>query len=337
MAERGGDPVLLTGATGFLGRQVASALCDAGYRVVHLLRDPDRVHPAVPGERCVAGDLGDPASLKRALVGMRSIVHVAGLVSNAACDQRRLFRVNVDGTRNLLAAAAAADIQRVVFTSSTSAVGALHEDRPERALCEDAVFNLRDLPVPYVQAKRLAHEAALEAARAGLPLVALSPTFVLGPGDFRLTSSELVDAFVRRKIPGCLAGGINVVDVRDLARAYVAALAHPAPADHYILAGPENLTTAALFQRLESCSGVRAPRWSIPKRAALAAGMLVERLAPKASFTSATVHLGSLYWYFNAMAARRDLHFEPRPLDETLHSSVKWVRERAEANSRASV
>jgi dihydroflavonol-4-reductase len=322
------ESVLLTGATGFLGRHVARVLCDAGYSLVMLLRDPGTDLPAWRGARRVAGDLEDPASLARALKGVGSVVHVAGFVSNTVPDRRRLFQVNVEGARNLLKAAAGAGVDRVVFTSSTSAVGALEQDRPERALREDAEFNLRRLAVPYVQAKRAAHEAALGAREAGLPVVVLSPSFVLGPGDYRLTSSELVDAFVRRRLPGRLAGGLNPVDVRELAQAYRAALEHPDPAPHYILAGRDNLSSLAFFRRLERCSGIRAPRFAIPRWAALAVGACAERLAPDASLTAATVRLGSLYWYFDASLARSELGFETRPLDETLRSAVKWVQER---------
>jgi dihydroflavonol-4-reductase len=321
------DRVLLIGATGFLGRHVAAALREAGYDVVNMQRLSSG-SPHLPGVASIEGDLEDPASLARALDGFELAVHVAGFVSNAARDRKRLFDVNVTGARNLLEAAAAAGLRRLVFTSSTSAVAALHEDRPDLALSEAAGFNLRDLAVPYVRAKRAAHEAALRARAAGLPVVLLSPTFVLGPGDWRLTSSELVDAFVRRRLPGYLAGGINPVDVRDLAPAYVAALEHSDPAPHYILAGPENLTTQAFFQRLERCSGIAAPRWGIPRWAALAAGACVERVAPAASFTTATVRLGCLYWYFDARLARRELAFETRDLDETLRSSVEWVQQR---------
>jgi len=323
------DRVLLIGATGFLGRHVATALCEAGYAVVNMLRRKSGSLPAPPGVQSVEGDLEEPASLARALEGVEVVMHVAGFVSNAARDRRRLFEVNADGARNLLDAAVAAGIRRLVFTSSTSAVGALHEDRPDLALREDAEFNLGGLAIPYVQAKRAAHEAAFRAREAGLSVVLLSPTFALGPGDWRLTSSELVDAFVHRRLPGYLAGGINPVDVRDLAPAYVAALQHPDPAPHYILAGPENLTSLAFFRRLESCSGVAAPRWEIPRWAALAAGACVERLAPAASFTSATVRMGSLYWYFDASLARRGLGFETRSLDQTLRSAVEWVQKRA--------
>jgi dihydroflavonol-4-reductase len=323
-----GEPVLLTGGTGFLGGHVARALHESGYTVVNLVRRKGEAVPALPDARCVEGDLEEPASLRGALDGVAAVVHVAGLVSNAARDRRRLFQVNAIGSRNLLEAAASAGVRRVIFTSSTSAVGALRHDRPDLALREDAEFDLGDLAVPYVQAKRAAHEAALRAREAGLPVVTLSPTFALGPGDRRLTSSELVDAFVRRRLPGILAGGINAVDVRDLAPAYVAALEHPDPAPHYILAGPENLTSFEFFRRLERCSGIAAPRWTIPRWAALAAAACVERLAPAASFTSATVRMGSLYWYFDGSLARRELGFQVRSLDETLQSAVDWVQKR---------
>jgi dihydroflavonol-4-reductase len=319
------DPVLVTGATGFLGRHVATALRDAGHEVIALVRRPDAAAPQLPGIRCVEGDLEHPESLQVALKDVGSLVHVAGFVSNSRHERGRLFAVNAVGAWNLLEAAGTAGVGRIVFTSSTSAVGALRDDRPEQALREDAPFELHDLAVPYVQAKRAAHEAALEAGVAGLPVVVMSPTFVLGPGDWRLTSSELVDAFVRKQLPGYIAGGINPVDVRDLAQAYVAALEHPDPAPHYILAGPENLTTHALFQRLELLSDIRAPRIRIPRWAALGAGLVGERLVRSAALTSATVRLGSLYWYFDASLARHDLGFVPRPLAETLQSSLDWV------------
>jgi len=321
-----GDPVLLTGMTGFLGRHVAKALCAAGHEVIAMLRHPEEKPPGTAVSHCVAGDLERPESLAVAMKGVKSVVHVAGFVSNAVRERQRLFDVNATGGKNLLDAAARAGVERVVFTSSTSAVGALAEDRPDLALREDAAFNLADLDVPYVHAKRAAHEAALAARAAGLSVVVLSPTFVLGPGDWRLTSTELVDAFVRRRIPGILAGGINAVDVRDLAPTFVAALEHPDPAPHYILAGPENLTMGALLRRLEGCSGIRAPRLPIPRWAALAAGIVGERLVPGASLTAATVRLGSLYWYFDAALARRELGFATRPLDQTLQSAVDWVR-----------
>jgi len=275
--------------------------------------------------RQVEGRLEDPASIKRALEGVGAVVHVAGFVSTAARDRRRLFEVNSIGASNLLHAAAATGVRRIVFTSSTSAVGALREDRPEAALAEDAEFDLHTLDVPYLQAKRVAHDAALRARADGAPVVVLSPSFVLGPGDWRLTSSELVDAFVRGRLPGYLAGGLNAVDVRDLARAYVSALEHRDPAPHYILAGAENLDSRAFFERLARCSGLAAPRFEIPRWAALFAGHCAERLAPGGSLSAASVRLGSLYWYFDASLARRELEFENRPLDETLRSAVDWV------------
>jgi len=321
-----GDPVLLTGSTGFLGRHVADALIEAGYPVLALVR---RLGPERTGLRQVEGDLEDRASIERALEKVAAVVHVAGLVSAAARDRRRLFAVNAIGARNLLDAAMVAGTRRIVFTSSTSAVGALREDRPEAALNEEAVFDLEDLDVPYLQSKRLAHEAALRARERGAPVVVLSPSFVLGPGDRRLTSSELVDAFVRRRLPGYLAGGFNVVDVRDLARAYVSALEHRDPAPHYILAGVDNLNARQFFEGLARCSGIAAPRLPLPRWVALLAGHCAQRVAPGGSLSAASVRLGSLYWYFDASLARRELGLSTRPLDQTLRSAVDWVRERS--------
>ena len=324
------NSVLVTGATGFIGRHVAKALDDAGCMVTALVRHPGRnargTALSLPSVRPVLGDLSDLASLERALEDVDAVVHVAGLVSTARRDRQRLVAVNVDGTRNLLQSIRSANLQRVVFTSSTSAVGALFDDRPGDALCEDTDFNLRQLRVPYVQVKRIAHEAALQARQEGLPLVVLSPTLVLGSGAQRLTSMELIDTFVNGRMPAYLAGGLNTVDVRDVACACVAALQHPAPAPHYILAGLENLPMQQFFQRLASVSGLKAPRWRIRRPTALALAAVVQLFAPWSNFSPASVRMGTLYWYFDSSAARRDLKFRPRPLDETLSLAVEWVR-----------
>jgi len=321
-----GNSVLVTGATGFIGGHVTKALCDAGYAVTALVRQSSRTNLSESSIRYVVGDLTDSASVRQAVQGVDAVVHVAGFISTASRDRQRLHDVNVIGARNLLAAVSSANIRRVVFTSTTSAVGALITNRPSEALSEEAGFNLRSVQAPYIQVKRAAHEAALKARQEGLPLVVLSPTLVLGPGVNRLTSMELIDTFVRRRLPGYLEGGLNAVDVRDLAQAYVTVLSHPDPAPHYILAGAENLTMQQLFQRLESVSGIRAPRRRIRRRTALVLGALVQRVAPQSSFSPASVRLGTLYWYFNAAAARRDLNFCPRPLNETLQDAVEWVR-----------
>lgn len=313
-------PVLVTGASGFLGRHIVRELDRAGYRTRLLMRR--REHPG-SHEVEVEGDLLDPASLAAAMSGVAAVVHAAGLVSTRPRDREQLHRVNVLGARNLLDAAAHAGVKRVVFTSSTSAVGALEHDAPGEALAEDAPFNVARLGVPYIAAKRAAHEMALKAGEGGLDVVVLSPTFVLGPAAGRRASShDLVEAFVRRQLPACPRGGVNIVDVRDLARAYVAALAHPDPARHYILAGPENLTFSELFQRFERLSGINAPRLEIPNWCALAAGYVGQWLAPRGPLSASAVRMGALFWYYDGSAARRDLGLTPRPLDQTLADTL---------------
>jgi len=319
-------PVLVTGGTGFVGRHVVRELAHAGYQLRLLVRNLP-ASAAEDDHQYITGDLLDPVSLGNAMLGADAVVHAAGFVSTNPRDRKQIFDVNVTGTRNLLDAARTAGVKRVVFTSSTSAVGALATNNLNATLAEDAVYDLDRLNVPYVSAKRLAHQMALEARSDDFEIVVLSPTLILGPGEGPAASSHaLVKAFLKGKIPAVPPGGVNVVDVRDLARSYVAALQHPAPSPHYIVGGPENMTLGALFQRLEGLSGINAPSLRIPGWCAVVAGHVSQIFAPKGALSVAAAKMGRLYWYFNSTAAQRDLGHDPRPLDETLATTIAWIR-----------
>jgi|GEM_PF-867172 len=322
-----GSRVAVTGATGFIGRHVTEALIHAGYRPVALARSPDAAGQSLPpGTMVRYADILEPRSLADSLSGVAAAVHVAGFVSVQAADKAALGQVNVEGMRNMLAASRDAGLARLLVMSSTSAVGALPADRPAGALDEQASFNLANAGVPYVTAKRAGHEMALEARRHGDPVITLSPTFVLGPGDSLRNGMELLDLVRRNRMPLRLGGGVNPIDVRDVAAATVAALLCPSPEDHYILAGRENIALAALVARIAHQCGARPPWLKIPYQLALAAAALAETISPHGTLTTAGVRLSRYYWYFKADRARRDLGLETRPLDITLRDTLDWLQ-----------
>ncbi len=318
--------VAITGATGFLGRHVLDAVHQSGYRAVAVVRDAVSAQNHLPGDIEIRqADVMDAGAMEKAFRGVSSAIHLAGMVSVSRRDNQAVTEVNVTGARNFLMAVKRCGASRILFTSTTSAVAALSCDRPEQASDETAVFNLGHEPVAYIRAKRQAHELALDARRNGLPVTILSPSLVLGPGDINSNSSELVDAVRKRALPVCPPGGVNPIDVRDIARAYVAALRHPDPAPHYILASQDNMSLKKFISRVATLSGVSPPRFSLPGPVILFMATMVEAMAPAGSLTVAGARLGNYHWYFDGALARRDLSLDCRPLDDTLRATLDWL------------
>ncbi len=318
--------VAITGATGFLGRHVLGAVHQSGYRTVAVVRDAVSAQNHLPDNIEIRqADIMDAAAMEKAFRGATSAIHLAGMISVSRRDNQAVTQVNVTGARNFLTAASRCGASRILFTSTTSAVAALSGDRPEQACDETAAFNLGHEPVAYIQAKRQAHELALDARRNGLPVTILSPSLVLGPGDINSNSSELVDAVRKGALPVCPPGGVNPIDVRDIARAYVAALKHSSPAPHYILASPDNMTLKKFISRIAVLSGVSPPRLSLPGPVIIFMAQIMEAMAPAGSLTAAGARLGNLHWYFDGALARRDLSLDCRPLDDTLRATLDWL------------
>lgn len=318
--------VAVTGATGFLGYHVLQALLAAGYTPVAVVREPDSARRQLPYQVEIRqADIMNLDDLVTAFEGVEAAIHLAGKVSVNKRDDKDVFRVNVTGAQNFLEAVAQTGVRRALFTSTTSAVGALSHNHPEAALDETSHFNLEAVQVAYIQAKRQAHEMALKARSRGTPVVVLSPSFVLGPEDINSNTTVLVDAVRCRRLPICPDGGVNPIDVRDCASAYIAALDHPAPAPHYILASPHNMALKDFVRRVADLAQVPSPHISLPPWLVLQIAKIVERFSPEGELTAAGAQLGSYYWYFNAEAARRDLSLKCRPLDDTLKATFDWL------------
>src|SRR5262245_23531307 len=213
-----GRPVCVTGGPGFLGYHLVRPLRELGAAVrVFGLRPPEG-HPlwGRPDVEVHVADLADATSLRRALAGCSVVFHVAGLVADSGPAVRRMHAVNVEGTRNVLAAADRTT--RVVHTSSVVAVGASTDGRP---LDEDSPFNLEGVDFPYVHSKREAERVALAGGR---DVVVVNPAYLIGPDDHELSvMGRLCTRFWRGRLPVTLPGGLNLVDVRDVARGHLLA------------------------------------------------------------------------------------------------------------------
>ena len=201
--------VLVTGATGLVGSHITRALVERGDEVRVTVRERSRRdNLAGLDVEAVACDVLDPRQVRRALRGVELLFHVAGLTSlRASADV--LFRVNVNGTRTVMAEALRAGVERVVHTSSIAAIGPAER---HRTADETQLFRAGRFGLPYINSKHEAEGEAMRAAAAGLPVVIVNPCHVFGAGDLYRSSTEVVRRFLRRGIPAYVDGAINIVD-----------------------------------------------------------------------------------------------------------------------------
>jgi dihydroflavonol-4-reductase len=281
--------VYVSGATGFVGGHVAQVLREQGADV----RD-ERV------------DLLDPPALERAVEGCDAVVHVAALYSYDA-DPGEIERVNVAGTRNVLDAAARQGVRRVLFTSTAGTCGPVSG----RSASEEDEPPAWELMVPYKRTKLAAEVLAREAGA-----VIVNPTTPVGPGDGKPTpTGRMIAGVATGRIQGFVATtGLNLVDVRDVARGHALALEHGVPGERYILGGP-NLPLEEIFAAIADLAERRRPRIPVPYAVAEVASRF--GLANRDE-----VKLARLPMYFTWDKARDTLGYTPGPVEPALALAV---------------
>jgi len=323
--------LLVTGGTGFLGSTLVPLLVRDGHRVRLLQRS---AAPAAEelGAEVARGSVEDPAAIRAALDGVEAVYHLAGRVEFDGRDPAALYALHVQGTRTVMEAAAAAGVRRVLLASTSGTIAVFSE---ERVGTEADPYPLREVAGwPYYLSKIYQEKAAFRIARdTGLALVVLNPSLLLGPGDARLSSTDVVWKFLQRRVPAMPGGGLSFVDVRDAAEAFAAALERGRPGERYLLGGA-NMRFRDLFGRLERLSGVAAPRVSLPSRVNVAGVKLLEKLSSwrgaEAPIDSASVEMGEHWWYCDSRKAEEELGFRPRDPQETLAETVRWLRQHLE-------
>ena len=315
---------LVTGAGGFLGSHLARALAGRGdeLRVLARRRSSLESLDGIDYERC-SGDVTDRRAVRRAMEGVERVFHVAGRTSLRASDREAVFDTNLRGARLVFEEALAAQVERVVHTSTVGAIGVA---KPGGTADETTPFEIGGLGDAYVNSK---HEAELEAFRLaahGLPVVIVNPTFVLGPDDPTGTSMGLVRRFLQRRIPAYVDGGLNIVDVRDVATGHLLADKKGQVGERYILGG-RNFTFDRLFADLSRISGVAPPALKLPAALALRGAELARRLRLPVAVSAEEIRSASQWWTYRNTKAKRELGFRPRPHEQTLEDAVAWQRE----------
>lgn len=321
--------VLVTGGTGFLGREVVKLLADRGIEVRNFARRA-AYHPELPTVEPFAGSVLEPDALKEATQGCQAVIHMAGKVSRDRKDSSELMRIHVDGTRNVMTAAVEAGVERVVYMSTSGTI-AISAD-PTEILNEAAPYPT-DLARrwPYYLSKIYAEQEALRFAKEKqLELICLNPSLLLGPGDVDGSSTGDISRFLDGLIPAIPKGGMNFVDVRDVAETTVTALTRGRPGERYLM-GSDNLTTEEFFKRVARISGRPAPFIRLPDALTRFSARFLERFEQVTDISlpvnDVDLEIGRHGWWLDSKKARLELGFRPRDANDTLADTIVFLRE----------
>ena len=311
-----------------MGTHIVRQLLDKGEQNLRVMASSIPVWMRDAGVEALEGSVTNKADAAEAVKNVSAIFHLAGKVSRDNDDAALMNRVHIQGTRILCEAAKAAAVKTFILASSSGTI-AISED--------EEVFDETYPPkidlisrFAYYTSKFYQEKTALENFRGrGLKLVILNPSLLLGTGDERLSSSKPVLDFLARKIPFTPSGGLNFVDARDAAVAFINALEEGRHGEKYLL-GAENMKFTDFFGRLERLSGVSAPMLRVPKSISVTGANLVDSFFKNWNktppFEAKEVEQAELFWYFDSTKASKELGFKPRDPQETLQDTIKYVK-----------
>ena len=320
---------LVTGATGFLGSHLVRALNEAGQHARALYRSERKLSALADLEfEAVAGDLADVALLEEACAGCDVVFHAAAKADYwKDGDRDALWRTNVDGTRNLLTAARAANVRRVIFTSSASTIGIRPGVDPAD---ESDVFNLPPDRFFYAYTKYKAEELVADFAADGMDVVTLNPTVIIGPGDLNaISGSFILEAARWQWLTPMSSGGLAVIDVRDVARAHLNAVERGRAGQRYIL-NAANLSYREWFNLIAAACNLRPPMFSLPDWLLEPTARFIELLRAlgiQTPMDADQTRLGGAHVYFDTGKAQRELFRPQVDIETSLRDTFSWYEQ----------
>ncbi len=316
---------LVTGAAGFLGSHVTRQLVARGDDVRVLLRasSTNRAIADLPLEY-VTGDLRDPASLERAMKGVKRVFHVAADYRLWAKRKQDIYDSNVGGTKNLLEAAKRASVEQLIYTSTVATIAV---DRPQHPN-EFTDAKLEEMVGHYKRSKWMAEREALGAAKSGLPVIVAMPTTPVGPWDWKPTpTGKIILDFLNGNMPGYVKTGLNFVGVEECAAGHLLVAEKGQVGERYLLGG-ENLTLKEMLDTLAKITGLRAPMLKIPHGLALGvayANTAFSRLVGREpQIPVEGVKIARHMMFVDCARAKRELGFQAGPVAAALERAVRW-------------
>ena len=319
----------ITGATGFIGGNLARLLLADGHQVRALVRPQSnrRNLSGLPVE-IVAGDLDNPAQLTEQIAGCEVVFHVAALYSLWDKDSAAIYRANVTGTKNILAAAQIAQVKCFIHTSSVAAIGV---PPTGTSATEATTTTVEALVSDYKKSKFLAEQAAQTAAQNGLDVVIVNPSTPIGAYDVKPTpTGEIILRFLQNRMPAYVHTGLNLIDVEDVARGHILAWQKGRTGERYIL-GHRNLTLREMLRLLATITTKPAPKFAVPHLLPLAVAFVDEKIlaryfgkTPNVSYSS--VQMSQHAMYYDSTKAVRELGLPQSSIEGAIEKAVDWFR-----------
>jgi dihydroflavonol-4-reductase len=321
--------VLLTGATGFIGFNLAEFLTRQGVDVVALVRkgsDTSRLEAL--GVQLAWGDIRDYDSVVGALRGCRELYHVAADYRLWVPDPATMYEINVQGTKNVMEAALKAGIEKVVYTST---VGVLATNKNGKLSDEETPAGIDSMVGHYKKSKYLAEKEVFRFIGKGVPAVIVNPSTPVGPVDRKPTpTGKMIVDFMNGKIPAYLDTGLNFIDVADVAAGHWLAARKGKIGRRYIL-GNSNITLRDFFSQIARLTGLKPPRMRLPYFPVLLAAYVDEAISrclkgrqPAIPLTG--VKMAGKYMFFDSSRAVRELDLPQSPVENAMEKAIVWFR-----------
>lgn len=311
--------ILVTGANGQLGRRLIPRLLNAGYYVKAHYRNSEKAAKYAPaGIETVTGDFRNPDWVTRAIDGCDIVIHGAAKVSLRPGKLEEQRTVNIDGTKAIIGACRKLGVRRLIYVSTIVTVGASPDNKP---VDESVPFNLGRYKVPYIDTKREAEELALAANSPELEVVVVNPSIMISPPDRPVTKRDLRK--IPRMLPAYFDFGLNVVETDDVISGIIAAIDKGRPGERYLLTG-ENIDPERLFELSKKYFGISKPILKIPVSTLYPVALLTEVWAgitgKRPKFHRGLAGLAHLRFFYSCDKARRELGYNPKPLEQTLEN-----------------
>ena len=321
---------LVTGATGFVGAAVVRHLLEQGGTVRVFTREgSDRRNIEGLKVEIATGDLRDRAAVARAVQGCTALYHVAADYRLWVPDPDEIYRTNVEGSRDLLLAAADAGVERMVYTSSVAVLGLNRDGTPSD---EQTPVALEHMIGHYKRSKFLAEEAVRELiVEEDLPIVIVNPSTPIGPRDVKPTpTGRMIVEAAAGRMPAFVDTGLNIVHVDDVARGHLLAFERGRPGERYVLGGAD-MTLAQILAEIAALVGRKPPKVKLPHDLVMPIAYGAEawaRLRGKGEpfATVDGIRMAKKLMYFSSDKAERELGYESRPPVEALRDAVDWFR-----------
>jgi nucleoside-diphosphate-sugar epimerase len=313
----------LTGATGFLGGELAKQLRAQKHDVVAIVRNPAKASGLVAlGVTVIQGDVTEKESMREAMQSCDGVFHVAGWYKLGVKDNSPGYRINVEGTRNVLELMQELGIKKGVYTSTL----AIHSDTHGQLFDETHHFSGKHISV-YDRTKAEAHKVAKQYIAGGLPLVIVMPGLIYGPDGTSLTD-EAFRLYLKRKLPMISKrSAYSWGHVEDIAHAHILAMEKAVPGSTYIICGPSH-TMEEAFSIANTVTGIKKPMAVPPFIIRLSASLawLIEKFLPLPEmYASETLRVSAGVTYLgNNKKAKSELGYSPRPLDEGLKQTLTY-------------